>query len=276
MATYVIGDLQGCARQLTKLLLEVDFTAEDKLWLVGDLVNRGPESAATLEMLMDMQHQCVVVLGNHDLHFLAIYYGGHNPGRSDTMHDLLDSANVDTYARWLVQQNLLHVDASHGCAMVHAGIPHIWSLPEAQRLADEVHQVLRDQHHQVSRDDFFQHMYGNEPDIWSDQLQGLPRLKLITNYFTRMRLVDQQGRLEFSHKGGLDTAPPGWRPWYELAASNWQAYRLLFGHWASLEGSTGFENLIALDTGCVYGRQLTAYCIETNQRFSVAGYNQIV
>ncbi len=285
MATYAVGDLQGCADQLQRLLTAVRFGAGDKLWLLGDLINRGPANARVLELLMDIKSQCVAVLGNHDLHFLAAYYGGHSLSGADTMQDLLEDPRVDEYAQWLCGQKLLHIDEGHGdegtgnegarFVMAHAGIPHIWSLPQAAELAAEVESVLCGTHPQVPRQEFFQHMYGNKPDQWHAQLRGLGRVKLITNYFTRMRLIDEGGRLDFSHKGALADAPAGWTPWYELTAPRWAQeypqFRLLFGHWASLDGRTGFDNLIALDTGCVYGRTLTAYCLDSGTRHKVAG-----
>ena len=150
--------------------------------------------------------------------------------------------------------------------MTHAGIPHIWSLERARGFADEVEEVLRDENVQVSAKKFFAGLYGNEPNCWQADLSGLPRYRLLANYFTRMRLVNPEGCLDFSHKGAIAEAPAGWVPWFNLlprAADDESAMRLLFGHWAALEGVTHRDDVIALDTGCVWGRHLTAYCLET-------------
>lgn len=276
MATYVVGDIQGCVVQLKQLLDEIHFGPADSLWLLGDLINRGPDSLGVMQLLLEMQDQCVTVLGNHDLHFLAMFYGGHKPSPADTVQELLHDGTAEIYAQWLRQQKLIHVDKQLGCSMAHAGIPHIWSVSRARKLAAEVESVLRGEHAEVSAQQFFQQMYGNKPACWSDDLRGLERIKLITNYFTRMRLINADGTLDFSHKGALAEAPPGWTPWYELVTCLAPDEQLLFGHWASLDGHTGIKNIIALDTGCVYGRKLTAYCIETGVRHSVAGHNQPV
>ncbi len=274
MATYVVGDVQGCARELEKLLQHIGFGADDHLWLLGDLVNRGPDSARVMAMVYALQRQCTVVLGNHDLHFLAAHFAGHSLGSNDTMGDLLDAPQASQYAEWLCRQKLLHWDKTLNVAMAHAGVPHIWSMHQAVELAGEVEDVLLDQHRDVSRAEFFKHMYGNKPDCWQADLTGLDRVKLITNYFTRMRLIDDDGTLDFSHKGALADAPAGWTPWYQLTAPCLGHTTLLFGHWASLDGITGYENLLALDTGCVYGRALTAFCIETGQYYRVPGYDK--
>ena len=155
--------------------------------------------------------------------------------------------------------------------MAHAGVPHIWPLARALELAEEVHRVLRDEHADVSRQHFFSHMYGNEPNRWADELQGMSRLKLITNYFTRMRLIQPDGTLDFLHKGALADAPAEWTPWYELARPQSEVGQLVFGHWAALDGTTTQSHLHAIDTGCVYGRSLTALRLEDRKRFGVAG-----
>ncbi|MEM9621778.1 MAG: symmetrical bis(5'-nucleosyl)-tetraphosphatase [Pseudomonadota bacterium] len=273
MATYVIGDIQGCADELEALLAVVNFGETDRLWLLGDLINRGPRSVAVMRLLMSIQDQCVTVLGNHDLHFLAMFYGGHSPSGADTVDPLLADPQAEIYAQWLLQQKLMHVDEQLDCAMSHAGVPHIWSIERARQLAGEVERVLRGQDTDIPLQTFMQRMYGNHPNRWSEDLLGLDRIRLITNYFTRMRLIDHDGTLDFSHKGPLSEAPTGWYPWYELVSGLADQQRLFFGHWASLDGHTGLENIHALDTGCVYGRQLTAYCIETDTRHSVSGNN---
>ncbi|MGI9328930.1 MAG: symmetrical bis(5'-nucleosyl)-tetraphosphatase [Pseudomonadales bacterium] len=252
MTTYAVGDIQGCYRELSELLEKLAFGAADSLWVLGDLVNRGPDSLAVLQLLYSMRAQLRIVLGNHDLHLLAMHYGGHSPNRSDTVAQVLAAADCDELLDWLRRQPLLVQDPALGYVMTHAGIPHIWSLAAARGYAAEVEQMLRGENHQC----YFEQLYGNRPDRWQDSLVGMDRLRMITNYFTRMRLLREDGTLNFSHKGALDDAPSDWLPWYQLRDSAPQ--RLLFGHWAALEGVTGREDIIALDTGCVWGRALTA------------------
>lgn len=262
MATYAIGDLQGCLVEFEALLDEIAFSDQDHLWLLGDLVNRGPDSLGTLRRVVSMDRQVTVVLGNHDLHLLAIYYGGARPGKSDTFDEILAEPDIAELAGWLRGQKLFHADRKLGYAMSHAGIPHIWSLRTAASLALEVEEVIQDKNSACSHIEFFRNMYGNEPDIWSDDLSGLPRYRLITNYLTRMRVIADSGRLNFSHKGAPVDLPTGFAPWYQHAPTR-RKLRLLFGHWAALDGDTGNERIVGLDTGCVWGRKLTALCLET-------------
>lgn len=262
MATYAIGDVQGCYGELCRILERVDFNpAQDRLWLVGDLINRGRENLQVLRLIMSFGPSAVTVLGNHDLHFLAICLGGHKVNRGDTFQDVLAAPDCDAIARWYLRQPLLLVDADLGYAMVHAGIPHLWSLETAGRLAKEVESVLRSDDHRI----YFEGLYGNRPARWQDDLTGMDRWRLITNYFTRMRLLHADGALDFSHKGALADAPAGLIPWFELRAAAPLGVKLLFGHWAAIEGQTGHADLIGLDTGCVWGRSLTALCLETGE-----------
>ena len=266
MATYAIGDIQGCYDELNALLEQLRFDpAGDRLWLVGDLINRGPRSLDVVRFVRSLGDSALTVLGNHDLHLLAIVFGGHTPNRKDTFTDVLEAADVQDIAHWLRHRPLLVKDDALGYVMTHAGIPHIWSLDMATALAAEVESVLRGEKHP----EYFAAMYGNRPGCWRDDLQGMDRWRAITNYFTRMRLVDDSGCLDFSHKGTLDDAPAGWLPWYELSAREPLGAKVVFGHWASLEGHTGLEDIIALDTGCVWGRNLTALCLETFEFTSV-------
>lgn len=268
-----MGDLQGCNAEFRALLAKLKFSAADRLWLLGDLINRGAESLATLRSVVEISDQCEVVLGNHDLHFLAIYYGDHAPGVNDTFDEILGHCDVDGYAKWLCEQKMTHRDRQLGYFMSHAGLPHIWSPKKAFILGREVETVLQDRHDSVSRKQFFQELYGDEPRLWRDELEGMPRLRLITNYLTRMRLVDAEGALEFEHKGALIDVPEGRYPWYEFSdLAEWSG-KVLFGHWAALDGETGKNNIIALDTGCVWGRKLTALCLETGVYTSVAAMN---
>ena len=266
MATYAIGDIQGCHAEFVHLLEEVSFdAARDRLWLLGDLVNRGPDSLGVMERVMSLEGRATVVLGNHDLHFLAVHYGGHSPVAGDTFHDLLAAPQVDEVANWLRHQRFFHADAALGYAMAHAGIPPGWSLAQAEARSRELAAVLR------GRDfvTYFRELYGNAPDRLTENLAGVGRWRILTNCFTRMRLVDRDGRLNFTHKGALAEAPAGWLPWYELITDETGGLRMLFGHWAALNGETGRPDIIALDTGCVWGRELTALCLETGETTSV-------
>ncbi|MEZ5558708.1 MAG: symmetrical bis(5'-nucleosyl)-tetraphosphatase [Pseudomonadales bacterium] len=262
MATWAIGDVQGCRAEFEALLGRIGFdAARDRLWLVGDLVNRGPDSLGVLRLVRGLGDAAVSVLGNHDLHLLAIYYGGHSINRGDTFGDVLAADDLDELAQWLCTWPLMVRDDRLGYAMSHAGIPHLWTLDDAEARAREVEQVIRGS----GRRDYFAAMYGNAPPCWRDDLVGMARWRAITNYFTRMRLVDAAGCLDFSHKGALSEAPPGLVPWYEPRAATPLGLRLVFGHWAALEGHTGQPEIIALDTGCVWGRSLTALCLDTGE-----------
>ena len=262
MATYAVGDIQGCHTEFVALLEAVSFNpAEDRLWLLGDLVNRGPDSLAVMDLVMSLDAQTTIVLGNHDLHFLAIHYGGHAPVASDTFHDLLGAPHVDRIAEWLRHQHFFVADDSLGCAMAHAGILPGWSVHRAQAYSRELMEVLQG----IDFRTYFQDLYGNVPDRFSEELVGMERWRILTNVFTRMRLIDGDTRLNFSHKGALAQAPSALFPWYESIADELQSHRLLFGHWAAIEGHTGRDDIIALDTGCVWGRDLTALCLETGE-----------
>ena len=272
MATYAIGDIQGCLRQFDALLEKLNFSALDELWLAGDLINRGPESLQLLRRVKALSSQCQIVLGNHDLHFLAILFGGHKAGANDTFADLLQAPDVYEIGHWLRKQKLAHQDNGH--IMVHAGIPGFWASTQAFAYAEEVEAVIGQAEGitlaagEVSYKEFFSKMYGNEPPCWDESLNGMDRLRIITNYFTRMRYVDAACTMNFAEKGGIENAPIGFMPWFEQAPGQKgqeRAETILFGHWASLNGVTHSAKYIALDTGCVWGRFLTAYCLETGE-----------
>ncbi len=270
MATYIVGDIQGCLDSLKALIEEMRFGASDRLWCVGDLVNRGHKSLDTLRFLRDLGERFAGVLGNHDLHFLAMVYGGHAQRRSDTLGELLAAPDCAELAAWLRRQPLLA--EGDGFAMVHAGIPHIWDLATARANAREVEAVLRGAGH----DAFFKAMYGDQPDLWDAALTGMDRHRAIVNYFTRMRLVDAAARMEFTHKGALADLPTGYRPWFSYPSR--LGCTLYFGHWAALDGTTTGDSrsvrsrpqIVALDTGCVWGRTLTAVRVEDGRRYRVA------
>lgn len=266
MATYAIGDIQGCYEEFTELLEKVDFkSGRDQLWLLGDLINRGPDNLSVIRRVMALGDSAITVLGNHDLHFLAIHRGGHSVNRSDTFTDVLESSDVDEISDWYRHQRFLHRDKKLGYVMSHAGVPHLWSIKQALALAAEVEEIVSG----PNCESYFREMYGNVPNAWSERWKGMDRWRLITNYLTRMRLVDEAGTLDFSHKGSLEDAPEGLAPWFELRAKIPLKQKILFGHWAALEGHTGQDRIIGLDTGCVWGRCLTALCLEDGRLHQV-------
>ena len=258
MSTWAIGDVQGCYAGLMELLDAILFIpSEDSLWFVGDLVNRGPDSLGVLRFVRSLEDRATVTLGNHDLHLLAVAFGGQRAKDKDTFNDVLSAPDGLQLCHWLRFQPLLHFSDEHATLMVHAGIPHIWSVVRALALAEEVQAELRG----VDYASYFRVMYGDEPRRWDEALTGMERLRSITNYLTRMRWIQPDGRLEFQHKGALSDGPRGYLPWYERLHPENTA-RVLFGHWAALDGVTTNPRVIALDTGYIWGRQLTALCLE--------------
>ncbi|HAK51023.1 MAG TPA: diadenosine tetraphosphatase [Gammaproteobacteria bacterium] len=260
MSTYVFGDIQGCFDEFEKLLLKCQYDREvDQIWFVGDLINRGPKNLATMKFILELNDP-VIVLGNHDLHFLAVANNIHPGVRGDTIQDILDSAERDDIVEFLRQQKLLYHDKTTGYTLVHAGIPPIWDLHKALSLANEVESVLSGPDY-VS---FLKEMHGNEPSTWEEHLTGNDRLRAITNYFTRLRYCKDNGAMELKHKANIQ--PDGFSPWFDFPAED--SKEILFGHWAACDGVTEKENIIALDTGCVWGRTLTAMRLEDGRLFS--------
>ena len=251
MAVYAVGDLQGCLTPLKTLLHEVHFDPKkDELWCAGDVINRGPESLETLRFLHSLGDACKMVLGNHDMHLLAVALGNARFKKGDTLKPILDADDADTLIAWLRTKPLMY--QAHGFAMVHAGIPAFWSLKKAQKLADEVSKAL-----QSEPPTFLAVMYGNEPNPWHDDLEGHDRLRCITNYLTRMRYCYEDGTLDFSNKLHPLDNTQNTLPWFDYRAKTYPDDKILFGHWASLNGQCEWPNLHALDTGCVWGGCLT-------------------
>lgn len=261
MATYAIGDLQGCYDAFICLLDKLHFNPDrDRIWLAGDLINRGPESLKTLEHCYALRDNLITVLGNHDLHMLAVLEGSLEPKRKDTFQDILKSSNKDLLAQWLQQCPLMH--ENDDWVLCHAGIYPLWDLATARLHAREVESVLQNP---TQRREFFDNMYGNEPACWNDRLEGPDRWRTITNFFTRMRLIDNSGNMDFKYKESMMNAPAGLSPWFEWHKRVPVDKKILFGHWAALEGNTRAEHIIGLDTGCVWGNQLSAFCLETGK-----------
>jgi bis(5'-nucleosyl)-tetraphosphatase (symmetrical) len=259
MSTYAIGDVQGCHDQLLRLLDRIGFEpARDTLWFVGDLVNRGPQSLAVVRFVKGLGSRAITVLGNHDLALLVVAEGIKRAHASDTFHDILDAPDRDELLEWLRHQKMMYADGHY--AMVHAGLLPQWSIPRALSLAREVEQALRADGWR----EFLRHMYGNQPDRWNDALRGFDRLRVITNAMTRLRLCSETGVMEFSHKLGLENAPRGFLPWYDVPERANRGSPIIFGHWAAL-GLLVRPDVISLDSGCVWGRKLSALRLEDRQ-----------
>jgi len=265
MATYAVGDLQGCLAPLQCLLREVEFNpCSDRLWLVGDLVNRGPHSLETLRFIKSLGDSAITVLGNHDLHLLAIYFGVRSP--STSLRDIIDAPDVDELMLWLRQQPLLHVDRDLKMAMSHAGILPTWSLTQAQSLAGEVEAILRGPRSELPY--FFKTMYGNEPRRWKDELEGEQRLRVIVNVLTRMRLCTARGKLDLETSDAATSDNPKYAPWFSYPNPALDDIEWVFGHWAALQGNVDVPGIYGLDTGCVWGGAMTMMRLEDKQRFT--------
>jgi bis(5'-nucleosyl)-tetraphosphatase (symmetrical) len=263
MATYVIGDIQGCFEALEKLLDRIDFDARrDRLWFVGDLVNRGPDSLATLRFVRDLGEGAITVLGNHDLHLLTVAAGFARLHRGDTFQDILEADDRTALLEWLRRRKLMHLD--QGWAMVHAGLLPQWSVGYALSLAREVEAVLGGDRHE----ELLRHMYGNEPEAWDDALAGTDRLRVIINAMTRLRLCTPQGRMEFRHKSAPRELPEGYLPWYAIPGRASAGHPIVFGHWSTL-GLHATDDVVALDSGCLWGNALSALRLHDRRIFQV-------
>ena len=269
MPIYAIGDVQGCYRELRSLLRECGFDARrDRLWFVGDLVNRGPASIEVLRFVADLGDRAQTVLGNHDLHLVASARGIRPLGARDTFQDVLDAADGEALVDWLRELPVIHRDPERGFVMVHAGIAPAWTIEDALVHGAELSQALRVPDHPR----LLAGMYGNEPDAWQETLTGLDRLRFITNAFTRMRYCRRDGRLDFSETGPLGTQNPSLVPWFELRDADADGSRIVFGHWATLQVEAALprdRHVRHVDTGCVWGGSLTALRLEDDREFSV-------
>ncbi|MEX1165732.1 MAG: symmetrical bis(5'-nucleosyl)-tetraphosphatase [Hydrogenophaga sp.] len=253
MSLYLIGDLQGCDEALGRLLNKIDFSASrDSLVLLGDLVNRGPDSLAVLRRLIALDASAQCLLGNHDLHLLAVSQGVRKPHRSDTLDAILQAPDRASLIDWLRMRPLaLHMQ---GWLMVHAGVLPQWDTAQTLAHASEVESVLRGD----AWGDFIHEMYGNQPAAWHPNLTGADRLRVIVNALTRLRFCSTEGVMEFDTKSSAAAAPEGFMPWYEVTSRRTADTPIAFGHWSTLKGTAQRQSVLALDTGCVWGGCLTA------------------
>jgi bis(5'-nucleosyl)-tetraphosphatase (symmetrical) len=263
MAIYAVGDIQGCYVELMQLLEKICFDpASDTLWLVGDLVNRGPESLQVLRLVRSLGEAAITVLGNHDLHLLAVACGVDKLHRGDTLDEILKAPDRDDLLTWLRHQRMLHVEGEY--VLVHAGLLPGWTVDQAQKLAHEIEAALQNDNYV----DFLSHMYGNLPYAWEDALTGYARLRVITNALTRMRICTERGKMEFAFKAELHNIPEGYRPWFDISVRKSAQATIVFGHWSAL-GLMVKSNAIALDTGCLWGGPLTAIRLEDRKIIQV-------
>lgn len=262
--TYAIGDIQGCFDSLLALLARCDFDpAQDRLWLVGDLVNRGPKSLETLRFIRDLGDAAITVLGNHDLYLLMVATGT-APRRSkdDTLEGILGADDAPHLLDWLRQQPLCHVEGDY--CMVHAGLLPGWTVGQAKALSGEIETALQGADYRQ----FFARLWGSEPLAWSDNLQGTARQRVIVNAMTRMRFCSPAGEMELRTKGEASNAPAGYLPWFEVAGRQSADHTLVTGHWSAL-GLKQLPNLLALDSGCLWGGPLSAIRLEDRRLFQV-------
>jgi bis(5'-nucleosyl)-tetraphosphatase (symmetrical) len=261
MATYAIGDLQGCFAPLQRLLAQVRFDpSRDRAWFVGDLVNRGPDSLACLRFVKSLGDSAVAVLGNHDLHLICRAEGIQKRKSRDTLDDVLEAPDRDELVRWLRHRPLFHVEGTH--ALVHAGLIASWSVTRASELAAEVEGALRGPDYRA----FLERMYGDEPNAWSDDLRGVERLRVIVNAMTRMRVCDEDGAMMLRFKGEPEEAHAEWTPWFDMPGRRSADHVVVCGHWSAL-GLEIRPDLLSLDSGCVWGRCLTAVRLEDRRVF---------
>ena len=257
---YLIGDVQGCCGALDRLLAKIDFSASrDHVFVLGDLVNRGPQSLETLRRLRGFGGSATCLLGNHDLNLLAVAQGVRKPHKGDTTGEILDAPDRGAWLDWLRQRRMAVF--AHGWLMLHAGVVPQWDVAQTLRLAGEVETLLRGD----ALAEFLPQMYGDQPARWSETLAGAERLRFVVNVLTRTRFVAADGTLDLVTKEGIGGAPKGFRPWFEVPGRRTEGTPIAFGHWATL-GLIDRPDLLALDTGCVWGRQLTAARIDGARR----------
>jgi bis(5'-nucleosyl)-tetraphosphatase (symmetrical) len=266
MATYAIGDIQGCFRQLQLLLEAVGYSSSrDRLWFVGDLVNRGPQSLETLRFVRGLGDSATTVLGNHDLHLVMRSAGYGKPSREDTFGDVLAATDCEDLIGWMRSLPLFHVEDDY--AMVHAGLLPQWDVAQAKALSDEASAALTASNYK----DFLAHMWGSEPAAWDDDLEGWDRLRVVVNAMTRMRFCTLRAAMEFrapGSKGPPERGPVGCLPWFEMPGRRSADHTVICGHWSAL-GFRQAKNLLALDSGCLWGGALTAVRLEDRRVFQL-------
>jgi bis(5'-nucleosyl)-tetraphosphatase (symmetrical) len=255
VAVYAIGDVQGCAAELDALLEKLEFDPRrDRVWFVGDLVNRGPASLAVLRRVEALGEAAIIVLGNHDLHLLAVARGDVPLKASDrSLQEILEAPDRERLLDWLQGRPMLHHDPALGITLLHAGLAPQWDLPTAIACARELETALRSRR----GDAFYRRMYGNEPDRWREDLDGPARLRFIVNCLTRLRICDAQGRIALGFKGRLEEIPPGLMPWFRVPGRRSAGQRIVCGHWSAI-GYLDDHDVLSIDTGCVWGGTLTA------------------
>ena len=263
MATYAIGDVQGCFDELLQLVAKIEFKpGADRLWFVGDLVNRGPQSLEVLRYVKDLGESAVVVLGNHDLHLLAVAEGFASQHNDDTLNAVLSAPDCRELLSWLRGRPMLYREENR--VLVHAGLLPQWTTCMAARLAAEVEEELGGSRYR----EFLSRLYGSKPDHWSDDLRGADRWRVIVNAMTRMRFCSTDGVMEFATKGEVDVAPAGFIPWFDVPARKTKDDVIVCGHWSAM-GLKISPGLLGIDTGCVWGRRLTAIRLEDRRLFQV-------
>lgn len=263
MSTYLVGDIHGCYYELQAILDQVNFnSSKDTLWITGDLVSRGPNSLEVLRYIKNLGPAAKLVLGNHDLHLIAIYIGIKQNKKFNKLNNLLQAPDIDELIHWLRSQPLLQIDESKKIIMVHAGINPQWNIITAKKCAKKLENVLSSNHYKK----FFDYIIGyNTINYWSDKLDELSRLRFISNAFTRMRYCLPNGQLDFLCKLSPNNAPLHLKPWFMIPNSSINNYTIFFGHWSSLVDSNILKpnNIIGLDTGCCWGGKLTMFHLET-------------
>lgn len=265
MPTYAIGDVQGCLQPLKQLLKKINYSPNnDVLWFTGDLINRGPQSLETLRFVKELPTSTICVLGNHDLTLLAAHYGAIEPTAEDNYQTILRAKEKHALIEWLQQQPLIHFDEPLNTVLVHAGIYPLWNCQQAIKYAQQAQASLKN-----NPALFFEHLFGNEPSLWDEAMNQIDKQRFIVNAFTRMRYCYSDGTLIFNEKGAISASNSQLIPWFALPKRKTINAQIIFGHWASLQQRVPATNLIALDSGCVWGNALTAFCLETKTFYSV-------
>jgi len=258
MSIYAIGDIQGCYDELLKLLDAIQFNKKnDQLWFAGDLVNRGPKSLETLRFVKSLGNSAVTVLGNHDLHLIATSLNQRKPHKKDSLSQVLEAPDRDELLHWLRHRPLFHHNDEF--CLLHAGLPPQWNFSQTQKMAAKVEKILQGPDYI----DFFKTMYGDKPDIWNKDLSNREKARFVVNCFTRMRYCDANGKLDFHHKGPLGSQPKHLMPWFKVPGRKSADMKIIFGHWSTLGYYQG-HNCYAIDTGCLWGGELTALKLDRN------------